>query len=212
MTQTAKSTKTRSLLLETLRGGPATADDLAAELGLTANAVRFHLESLESEGAVEIIGSRKPAGAGKPAILYALTRETDLKFSNAYAPVLAATVRELRSVLPANQVTSLLRKVGKSLAHERGDPDRSLSRRVKDASDALNALGGLTTVTHTSDGYTIRGKGCPLGAVVSEEHCVCGAVESLLTTIVGAPVKEHCDRAGRPSCCFEISTRRQTAP
>jgi predicted ArsR family transcriptional regulator len=211
MTQATKSTKTKSLLLETLRRGPASADDLAAELALTANAVRFHLESLESEGVVEVVGSRKPAGAGKPAILYMLTPETDLKFSKAYAPVLEATVRELRSALPANQVTSLLRRVGKSLAKERGDPNRSLSRRVKDASDALNALGGLTTVTHTSDGYTIRGRGCPLGAVVSEEPCVCGAVESLLTTIVGAPVREHCDRTGRPSCCFEISTRTQTA-
>lgn len=212
MAQNPKATKTKSLLLEALRRGPASTDDLAAELELTANAVRFHLESLEEEGVVEVVGSRKPAGAGKPAILYMLTRETDLKFSKAYAPVLEATVRELRSALPATRVTSLLRRVGKSLAKERGDPDRPLSRRVRDASDALNALGGLTTVTHTSDGYTIRGSGCPLGAVVAAEPCVCGAVESLLSTIVGAPVKEHCDRTGRPSCCFEISTRRQTVP
>ena len=204
MTQGAKSAKTKGLILETLRRGPASADDLAAELELTANAVRFHLESLESEGAVEVVGSRKPSGAGKPATLYMLTREADLKFSTAYARVLEATVRELRSILPAQQVTSLLKRVGKDLAKERGDPNRSLSRRVKDASDALNALGGLTTVTHTSDGYTIRGSGCPLGAVVAEEPCVCSAVGSLLATIVGAPVKEHCDRTGRPSCCFEI--------
>jgi len=204
MTQNPRATKTKGLLLEALRQGPASADDLAGELELTANAVRFHLESLEEEGAVEIVGSRKPQGAGKPATLYMLTRETDLKFSRAYAPVLEATVRELRSTLPATQVTSLLRRVGKSLAKERGDPNRSLSRRVKDASDALNALGGLTTVTHTSDGYTIRGSGCPLGAVVAEEPCVCSAVGSLLSTIAGAPVKEHCDRTGRPSCCFDI--------
>lgn len=134
-----------------------------------------------------------------------LTREADLSFSRAYAPVLEACVHELRSSLPAHQVTSLLRRVGKRLAKKRDSGERPLSRRVRDAADALDALGGLTTVVRTSDGYTIRGRGCPLGAVVAEEPCVCTAVESLLTTIAGTPVKEHCDRSGRPSCCFEIS-------
>ena len=189
---------------QALRRGPASADDLAEELDLTANAVRFHLEPLEEEGTVEVVGSRKPPRAGKPAVLYMLTRDADLKFSKAYAPVLEACVRELRATLPAQQVTSLLKRVGKDIAGERGESDRPLSRRVREAAEALNALGGLTTVTHTSDGYTITGSGCPLGAVVAEEPCVCGAVESLLSTIVGAPVKERCDRSGRPSCCFEI--------
>jgi predicted ArsR family transcriptional regulator len=205
MAEAAKSTKTKRLLLEALRKGPASADDLAAPLQLTANAVRFHLESLESEGSVEVVGSRKPAGAGKPAVLYMLTREADLSFSKAYAPVLEACVHELRSSLPANQVTSLLRRVGKRLARDSDKGERPLAHRARDAADALDALGGLTTVVRTSDGYTIRGSGCPLGAVVAEEPCVCTAVESLLTTIAGTPVKEHCDRSGpRPSCCFEV--------
>lgn len=201
-----KTEKTKSLILQALRRGPASADDLAEELDLTPNAVRFHLEPLEEEGTVEVVGSRKPPGAGKPAVLYMLTPDADLKFSRAYAPVLEACMRELRAVLPAQQVTSLLKRVGKDLAGERRDPDRPLSRRVREAADALNALGGMTTVSHTSDGYTIRGNGCPLGAVVVEEPCVCEAVQSLLSTIVGAPVKERCDRSGRPSCCFEIES------
>ena len=212
MAEAAKSTKTKQLLMEALRRGPASAEDLAAPLGLTTNAVRFHLESLEAEGSVEVVGTRKPAGAGKPAVLYMLTREADLSFSKAYAPVLEACVYELRSSLPANQVTSLLRRVGKRLAKDSHQGDRSLSRRARDAADALEALGGLTTVVRTSDGYEIRGSGCPLGAVVAEEPCVCSAVESLLTTIAGTPVKEHCDRSGRPNCCFEISTRTLRAP
>lgn len=204
MPDARKATKTKRLLLEALRKGPASADDLAAKLRLTANAVRFHLESLESEKSIEVVGSRKQVGAGKPAVLYMLTSEADLAFSRAYAPTLEACVQELRSSLSAAQVTSFLKRVGRRLAREPRRAEGPLSKRVQNAADALKALGGLTTVTRTNDGYTIRGSGCPLGAVVAREPCVCSAVESLLTSIAGVPVKEYCDRSGRPSCRFEI--------
>ena len=203
MTDSKGSAKTKRLLLEALRAGPASADDLAHALGLTTNAVRFHLVSLESEELVETAGSRKPPGAGKPAVLYVVTAEADLAFSKAYAPVLAACIQELRTSVPDDQVIPFLHRVGDRLgsASEMAKP---LSRRVRAASDALNALGGLTTVLRTRDGYEIRGSACPLAAVVTREPCACTVVESLLSRIVGATVKEHCDRSGRPRCCFEI--------
>jgi hypothetical protein len=42
---------------------------------------------------------------------------------------------------------------------------------------------------------------------------VCRMIESFLAEVVGAPVKECCDREGRPRCCFEIATggRRRAA-
>ena len=41
---------------------------------------------------------------------------------------------------------------------------------------------------------------------VSSDPAVCLALESLITEIVGAPVHECCDRAGRPRCCFEVES------
>ena len=203
MTDGTGSEKTLRLLVEELRKGPTTADDLAGELGLTTNAVRFHLASLEAEGLVEVAGTRKPEGRGKPAVLYVVTAEADLAFSKAYAPVLEAVLGELRRSVPNDQVVPFLRRVGDRLVPEK-ETAKPLSRRVQAASDALNSLGGLTTVARTPAGYEIRGTACPLGAVVANEPCACTVVESLLRRIVGAPVKEHCDRTGRPSCCFEI--------
>jgi predicted ArsR family transcriptional regulator len=205
MTDGSGSEKTRRLLLEKLRKGPASADDLAGELGLTTNAVRFHLASLESEELVEAAGSRKPEGRGKPAVLYGVTAQADLAFSKAYAPVLEAVLGELRRSVPNDQVVPFLRRVGDRLVTGK-ETAKPLSRRVQAASDALNSLGGVTTVARTRSGYEIRGTACPLGAVVANEPCACTVVESLLRRIVGSPVKEHCDRAGRPSCCFEIPT------
>ena len=196
--------KTRRVLLTLLRARPSTVPDLARDAGLTVNAVRFHLESLEREGLVESAGTRRPPGAGKPAVLYAASARADLVLSNAYAPMLSACVEEVRSALPASEVAGFFRRVGKRLGESQPEVRGPLSKRVAAASNLLNALGGFTTVTRSGGTYRIQGRGCPVGAAVAHEPCVCSAVESLVERVVGAPVRQCCDHSDRPSCCFEI--------
>jgi DeoR family suf operon transcriptional repressor len=198
------SNKSRRSILALVRRGPVTIGELVDATGLSVNAVRFHLESLEMEGLVMSAGTRTPTGPGKPAALYTVTAEADLGFSRAYAPVLAACVAELRSSVPAKQVIPFLHRVGKRLAAAATVSGRSLAARVKAASDFLNAIGGVTTFTRTRDGFRIVGKGCPLSAVVMDEPCTCSAVEALVSEIIGRRAYEKCDRRGRPSCCFEV--------
>ncbi len=204
MAHISKADKSRSVLLQLLRGGPATIEDLASETDLTPNAVRFHIASLEAEGEVETAGTRKHEGAGKPAVLYILTPQAEISFSKAYAPVLAATVQELRGSVPSDQVVPFLKRVGDRLAGAPNKSRRSLAQRVAAGASLLNDLGGATTVQKKKDMFVIKGQGCPLGAVVAGDPCVCSAVESLLTNVIGAPVKQCCAHGARPSCCFEV--------
>jgi Predicted transcriptional regulator len=104
MATTEKNEKTRRVLLTLLRARPSSVADLARETGLTVNAVRFHLDSLELEGLVEPAGTRRPPGAGKPPILYAASAHADLVLSKAYAPMLLGLVEEVRRAVPANQI------------------------------------------------------------------------------------------------------------
>jgi predicted ArsR family transcriptional regulator len=201
---TTKSDKSRTNLLQLLRRGPATVDDLATETGLTPNAVRFHLTSLDAEGDVEASGTRRHAGAGKPAVLYTLTPEAEIGFSRAYAPVLAATVQELRGTVPNDQVVPFLKRVGQRLAGSARPSNRPLAQRVAAGARLLNDLGGSATVSKTKGLFVISGQGCPLGAVVAGDPCICTAVESLLSNVIGVPVKQCCAHGARPSCCFEI--------
>jgi len=201
---TTKADKSRAILLQLLRRGPATVDDLAAETGLTPNAVRFHLTSLEAEGDVEASGTRRHEGAGKPAVLYSITSEAEVSFSKAYAPVLAATVKELRGTIPGDQVVPFLQRVGQRLAGSVKPSNRPLAQRVAAGAKLLNDLGGSATVSKKKDLFVISGQGCPLGAVVEGDPCVCSAVESLLSNVIGTPVKQCCAHGARPSCCFEI--------
>ncbi len=197
---------TRSRVLALLREGTWTVDDLAARLGLTDNAVRFHLAALEREGGVAKAGVKKGSGAGKPAVLYSLTRAADEAFSRAYAPVLSATVEELRATMPESEMAAFLERVGKRLAGDSPASTDSLRKRVTGASDLLNSLGGITTVEGSGDTYRIVGRACPLAAAVEADHCVCSVVTALVANVVDAQVRECCDRSGRPRCCFEITT------
>ena len=112
----APNDATRGRLLALLREGTWTVDDLATRLELTDNAVRFHLAALEAAGTVRKEGVLRRQGAGKPADLYTLTADAEESFSRAYAPVLAATVAELRETMTSVQLVAFLTRVGKRLA------------------------------------------------------------------------------------------------
>jgi len=65
---------TRALVLALLREGAWSVDDLAERLGLTDNAVRFHLDALERAGTVEKGALRRSGSVGQPAVIYSLAR------------------------------------------------------------------------------------------------------------------------------------------
>src|SRR5438105_299662 len=109
---TARIKGTRGRILSLLREGDWTVDDLAGQLGLTDNAVRFHLDALERIGTVEKGDLRRSTGAGQPAVLYSLSQAGEDEFSRAYAPVLIAFLEELHERMSTAQVTALSRLAG----------------------------------------------------------------------------------------------------
>lgn len=196
---------TRGRIVGLLRREPLTVEDLARQLGLTDNAVRAHLATLERDGLVRSAGVRRPPKAGKPATLYELPPEADLLFSRAYPPVLNAVLEEVITRLPAEQADALLAAVGRRLAEPMLPPaGAGPHERLLAAVGVLNALGGAAELEESPAGPVIRGCGCPLGNAVSRRPETCRAVESLLTEVVGAPVRQCCRHGERPSCCFEV--------
>ncbi|HUQ99003.1 MAG TPA: ArsR family transcriptional regulator [Gemmatimonadaceae bacterium] len=202
------SAATRARLLRLLREGAWTVEDLATSLELTDNAVRFHLAALERDGTVRKEGTLRKPAVGQPATLYSLTPAAEDAFSRAYAPVLGATLAELRENMSTPQLTGFLKRVGRRLASGIGQSSAPIARRVADASALLNSLGGITVVQKSTDGYQIAGRACPLARAVQSDPCVCAAVTALVAEVVEADVRERCDRTGRPRCCFEITPRR----
>jgi predicted ArsR family transcriptional regulator len=200
---------TSGRILELLRRGPRTVDELAVALGLTRTAVRAQLASLERDELVEQRGSRR--GTSKPARMYGVTAQAELLFSRAYVPILTRLLQVLAKRLPATEFDSVMREVGRELMEGHSVPRGQLRDRVAGASALLNELGGLTDVEAENGGFIIRSHGCPLAAATANHPEVCNALESLLSEFVGAKVSKCCDRYNREQCCFEVGMTAQGA-
>lgn len=82
-----------------LERGPVTATSLAARLGLTAAAVRRHLDALLTDGQVEVREPRPGArGRGRPAREYLLSEAGHAQLSSAYDDLAADALTYLADV------------------------------------------------------------------------------------------------------------------
>jgi len=196
----------RGRIAEILQRGPATVEQLASALRLTPNAVRAQLIVLERDGLIRRAGMIP--GTTRPSHTYELTAAFEQFLSSAYVPLLTHLVRTFAAGLKRDRLHELMRQTGKSLADEVGGGQRLAGEfhvRVKKANEFLKIeLGAVTHVSRQNGGFVIQGEGCPLAAITDKEPAVCVAVESLLQELIGAKVRECCNRDSRPRCCFEI--------
>ena len=208
--ETSVGGATRGRIIGLLRRSERSVDELAAELGVTDNAVRAQLETLERESVVHQTRVRHTGGVGKPATMYAIRPDVESAFSTAYAPVLGALVTALGDRLSAKELESLFREVGKRLAEDatssQGQPAKALEARARAAAAILTSLGAEMDVERTATGFLLRGYACPLSSAVRAEPRVCSAIQELVADVTGAPVRECCDRdsGGVAKCRFEV--------
>ena len=195
---------TRGQILALLRSQARTVNDLAAALKLTDNAVRAHLVSLERDGLVQREGSRR--GVRKPHVSYALTDDAEHIFPKAYGLLLNRFLASVSKRLPRRELRASMREVGRILAHEHvhGLKKQNRDERLAVALDLLKKLGGAVTL-HADGTKFIRGNNCPFAAITADYPDACLIAETLLTEIIGVPVKERCTHGQPPSCCFEVS-------
>src|SRR5215468_8743712 len=194
---------TRGRIVTLLRGSARTVNDLVEALELTDNAVRAHLLSLERDGLVQQAGLQR--GTRKPHFAYELTAEADALFPKAYDTLLNQLIGVLKARFSPKALKEILRDVGRSLA--RGGGSGNLEKRVGQAIAALEAIGGSARVEKQDGKVFLRSSSCPMALTVAEHPEACQLAESMLTEIVGSPVRERCDREGSPKCSFEVITK-----
>lgn len=192
---------TRGRIVALLRGTTKTVNELAEELGLTDNAVRAHLLSLERDGLVAQSGLQR--GIRKPHFAYELTPEAEKIFPKAYDAIVNSLIAVLKERLASPELEDVLRKAGRSLAGHQ-TPAADLESRAGQALIALEAIGGAARLEREGEKLLIKSGSCPLAAAVAEHPEVCQLAEALLSEIIGAKVREHCERENAPRCRFEI--------
>lgn len=201
---------TRGRIIDLIRRSRPTATEIAEQLELTYNAVRVHLTVLERDGLIRKAGLRR--GETRPSSTYELAEGVDDALSRAYMPFASHLMRALGDRLSDRELTELMRDVGRRLAAEWPRPRGPVLQRVDEASALLQELGAPNEVERSEDALRIHGFGCLLAAAAHGQPHVCHAMESLLSELVGTPVRECCERGVQPRCCFEISTESMPPP
>lgn len=201
---------TRGEILSLLCGSSRTVSELADALAISRNAVREHLGKLADEDLVHYEPVRR--GVGKPAHEYALTADGERVLSRAYLPLLLHLLDGLEAHLDEPALLALLRGVGRSMAAGRVPAAGGLRRRVDAANAFLGELGGTGRVEEHDGGLWILSGCCPIGAVASRHPLACKAVEALVAELAAAPVREACDRSGRPRCRLQVAPAAVSPP
>ena len=197
---------TRGKLILLLRGSERTVDELTKELGLTDNAVRSHLFTLERDGLIAQSGVVK--GFRKPHFVYSLTPEAEHLFPKPYDELFKQLLESLKGKVSSKALEDVLKEVGRRIAKASADKlgnDAEIDKRLESALESLEELGGTAELVKDEKGAVIQSGGCPLSAAVVDHPEVCKLAEALIAEIVKAPVKENCNREKMPRCRFEIS-------
>jgi predicted ArsR family transcriptional regulator len=199
----------RGRIVDALRLHTMTSNELSRRLGQRTHAIRAQLRGMERDGLVEVVGLR--AGRTRPFAVFRLTAQVEQLLSRAYIPFLLRLLRVFAKRHSLQEFETVMRDTGRALAEDFGGRvrGRSLSERLAAASRLLNEeLGAVTHVENDSTRMAIRGAGCPLSALADKNPGACLAIETLLTISVRIPVKECCDRTGRPRCCFRVESSK----
>jgi predicted ArsR family transcriptional regulator len=201
---------TRGKILELLRTRERTVNELAAELCLTDNAVRAHLASLERDRLVSQSGM-KP-GIRKPHTTYTLGPQAEQLFPKAYGPLVSLLMSIFSRAIKPRNLRAGMRAAGRALAQEhlRELKGKTRQQRIDAALRILKELGGAATFRKEAGKHFIYGNGCPIAAATANHPEACLLTESLLTNIIGSPVRECCIRGPARSCRFEVKARRGT--
>lgn len=192
---------TRERILGLLRSGPKTVSELARELDYTDNAVRAHLELLESEDLVE--KGEPQRGVRKPHQSYALTSRAEGELARGYLPALQGILSALEDSMSVSKRVDVLKQAGKGLG-EKLRAEGSQEERASRAMQILSSLGGAPELRSESGECTIVGNGCPLSAAVACHPEVCFLAEALLEEVIGTKVTQSCEHGEHPRCCFRF--------
>lgn len=195
-------------LVKVLRLKPMTVNELIAELGVSANAVRQRLVRLMSAG---LITRTKcdDEGRGRPSHEYMLTEDGHRTAGNNFADLAKALWQEIQTIedaeirekLIAGTVQRLLENFESEVTGE--TVEQRLAAVQKFFGDrqipiAIDTNGKLPVVKVLE---------CPYPDLVDKEHQFCEVERQIFSKAIGSPVELcQCRKEGDGCCSFESKT------
>jgi predicted ArsR family transcriptional regulator len=199
---------TRAQVVELLRGQPATAAELAEQLGISAVAVRRHLQVLERDGLVDAETVRRD-GPGRPSARYALTARARQLFPDRSAELANELLDFLedehgRAGLSAFLRWRQARHGERYAAHLAGADDAASRAELLAGLLSADGFAAQVNAVEAPDGATVlelRQTHCAIADVAEEHPEVCAYEAALFKQVLGASVSRKSTIAGGSSAC-----------
>lgn len=210
-TMTIDSDRTSGLILQALKArGPQTAAMLADRLGVTAVAVRQHLDKLGAEGLVAH-GDRRET-VGRPKRYWELTEKGHARFPDNHEGLTLEILDSVRSVFGD---AGLDRLIGEREARMRASygealsSSRTLADRLARLAARRTAEGYMAEVERLADGsFRLTENHCPICAAARACQGFCRSELALFRTLLGPMVsveREEHIIAGARRCAYRIA-------
>jgi predicted ArsR family transcriptional regulator len=196
-----------------LTHGPSTAAALAERLGLTAAAIRRHLDGLEGQGLVESREQRvyRPRGRGRPAKVFALTDDGRAKFYSAYDDLAIKALSFLRRTAGPDAV-------GEFAAERFAATEARYAATIADRAPGASATQALAAAL-SAEGYAASTQPAAAGEQLCQHHCpvahvaeqfpeLCEAETAAFSRVLGVHVQRLATIAHGDGVCTTHVPRR----
>jgi DeoR family transcriptional regulator, suf operon transcriptional repressor len=196
------------LLLALKKHQPLTARELAARFDVTPNAMRRHLETLESAGVVR--HAREVRGVGGPVHAFSLSGSGEALFPRSYANVLLETLASIAAERGRQGVSDFFRQKWAALAADAAPAlsQLPLTERVQLVAELWTSLGYMAEAdVDAATGLPIlRKHNCAIRAVAEQYPEVCATESEFIADVIGiAPERRQHILAGCNSCEYVLS-------
>jgi DeoR family suf operon transcriptional repressor len=165
----------RAILVALKKKGEARAEELAAELGITASAVRQQLGGLQGDGLVDF--DERRAGPGRPKHAYHLTEAADALFPRTYSELTNELLDYVAAAQPGlvDELFEQRRRRRVECAKERL-AGKSFDERVQELAAILDDDGYLAEARRADDGtWQILEHNCAILGVAARYGQACSS-------------------------------------
>ncbi|AHG89628.1 putative transcriptional regulator [Gemmatirosa kalamazoonensis] len=189
---------------------PLTAKELAEQFGVTPNALRRHLDSLESEDLVRY--QREVRGVGAPVHAYSLTALGESLFPQGHAAVLAAVLESVREVSGPDGVIALARRQWRNLIEEASPrlAELPLHERAQLLAELRSSQGFMAEANDAGGTVVLREHHCAIKDVAARFPEICVAEQEFVERMLAVPVTRTAHILDGCSCCEYSTTPNDT--
>jgi predicted ArsR family transcriptional regulator len=196
---------TRLRILEYLRTHQtATAVELEHSLGMTGANIRHHLQILESNDLIELVGKRQ-VGRGRPDNVFGLSRQMLGDGLDILSDALCVAL--LKNLPPGNQEAVLIKTARIMAGTGSEDSEIPLRERLPKAVDHLNKMHYTARWEAAAGGPRIILGHCPYAAIIESHPELCLLDEKLLNVLTGLPLTQTAkllvNSKGLTQCVFQ---------